>query len=517
LEILVANISNRSKYVVSVVKRDDLTRSFPYDDLKAVKAYVDDLKAQKLKPRVEQEETNIHVRIRNKGHRPQTMTFGSMKEADAFIKKVEAEQAHGLFRDYTKARGVTTVELCELYIEEECPGLKGGDNYAIILRALIADANDELRRRIERRKREYKEFGRFVTPLKANRNPMTSLEWMNRPMTEVTAVDIECFIRDRLEFVAEATVNRQLDILRAVYNIAIKTWGYHVERHPMEGVRRPSFFNERDRRLRGDEEVRLLDAARRHDQLCSVELRTQELLTHARTAASEQKTTYAAKQVIRDAYPQAQREALASYSHVPFFEALVQFQLATAARRGETLALLWENLDFDNQVAKLPTSKNGRPRNLAVRRDILELLDKLPRESDLMFDIGEKELRNAWKRICADARIEDLHLHDLRHEAISRAAESGLFPTVLDLQAYSGHRDLRSLSRYTHIMPTAVAKRLDAAELQRQEAMGHHGRQRMKNTELLNLGATPLSPSGAPKPAVLPTNVITVNFERSAA
>jgi hypothetical protein len=66
-------------------------------------------------------------------------------------------------------------------------------------------------------------------------------------------------------------------------------------------------------------------------------------------------------------------------------------------------------------------------------------------------------------------------------------------------------------------MPTAVAKRLDAAELQRQEAMGHHGRQRMKNTELLNLGATPLSPSGAPKPAVLPTNVITVNFERSAA
>jgi integrase len=168
-------------------------------------------------------------------------------------------------------------------------------------------------------------------------------------------------------------------------------------------------------------------------------------------------------------------------------------------------------------VAKLPTSKNGRPRNLAVRRDILELLDKLPRESDLMFDIGEKELRNAWKRICADARIEDLHLHDLRHEAISRAAESGLFPTVLDLQAYSGHRDLRSLSRYTHIMPTAVAKRLDAAELQRQEAMGHHGRQRMKNTELLNLGATPLSPSGAPKPAVLPTNVITVNFERSAA
>ncbi len=512
-----ANIQNRSKYVVSVAKRDDLTRSFPYTALKAVKAYVDELKGQKLKPRVDQEETNIQVRVRNKGHRAQMVTFSSMGEADAFVKKVEAERTHGLFRDYTKAQGVTTVELCKRYIEEECPKLKGGDNYTIVLGAMIADANNELRKRVEIRKREYKEFGRFITPLKANRVPMGSLEWMNLPMPQVTAVDIECFIRDRLEDVVESTVDRQLDTLRAVYNIAINTWGYCVERHPMQGVRRPSYFNERDRRLQDDEEVRLLDAARRHDQLRSLDLRTQELLAHARTLAAEQKTRYAAKQVIKDAYPQAQREALVSYSHVPFFETLVQFQLATAARRGEMLAQRWDKVDFDKQVAKLPTSKNGRPRNLAVRRDILELLNRLPRDSDLVFDIGEKELRNAWKRICADAKIEGLHLHDLRHEAISRAAESGLFPTVLDLQAFSGHRDLRSLSRYTHIMPTAVAKRLDEAESKRQAAMGHHGRERLKQTELLRLGNFPLPPAGGAFPACIPDNVIQLDFRKSVA
>ena len=86
----------------------------------------------------------------------------------------------------------------------------------------------------------------------------------------------------------------------------------------------------------------------------------------------------------------------------------------------------------------------------------MTLLSTLPRDSELVFDIGIKELTDAWDRICEQAGIEGLHVHDLRHEGISRAVDSGLFPTVLDLQAFSGHRDIRSLARYAHPLASVM-------------------------------------------------------------
>ncbi|MDP4302690.1 hypothetical protein Q8X39_18795, partial [Leptothrix discophora] len=47
-----ASIENRSKVQVTVKNRDDLTKSFEYSAAEAVKAYVAQLKAQGLKPRL---------------------------------------------------------------------------------------------------------------------------------------------------------------------------------------------------------------------------------------------------------------------------------------------------------------------------------------------------------------------------------------------------------------------------------------------------------------------------------
>ena len=506
-----SSIQNRSNYVVSVGKHPELTRKFAFNKLKAAKAYL--LEMRTLHPTrkvdVSQESDCFQVRMRNKGQSQQTLTFDSLAKADQFMKEMDAQQSRGVFRDYTAAYGVTTAQLIERYIAEECPKLKGGNNYATMLSAMLQDSSNLLQKRIEIRKMELKEFGRFITPLGANRAPMTSLEWMHKPLPEVTAVDIETFVQDRLQVVEPSTVDRQLDLLQAVFKVTTSTWGYRVDRAPMEGVRRPKYFNERNRRLSQDEEVRLLDAARQEDQLRSIESRTQELMTHARTEAAQQSTTYAHKQIIKYAYEEARAEALQSYKHIPFFEAFVTYQLATAARRGEALAQFWDRVDFEAQTAYLPTSKNGRPRILSIRRDVLALLAQLPRTSDLVFDISEKELRGAWKRICDGASLEDFHIHDMRHEGISRAAESGLFPTVLDLQAYSGHRDLRSLSRYTHLMPTAIAKRLDAAEEKRLEELGHKGRQRLKHSTMMFLGngVSPAMPTQA-SPAPEASNVV---------
>ena len=55
--------------------------------------------------------------------------------------------------------------------------------------------------------------------------------------------------------------------------------------------------------------------------------------------------------------------------------------------------------------------------------------------------------------------LEDLHFHDLRHEAISRLFEKGL--SIPEVALISGHRDFRMLFRYTHLRAEDIAHRLN--------------------------------------------------------
>jgi integrase len=150
---------------------------------------------------------------------------------------------------------------------------------------------------------------------------------------------------------------------------------------------------------------------------------------------------------------------------VPLFETLLEFLLATAARRGEALALLWTQTFLDAQTAFFPDTKNGRSRTVPVRRHLVQLLNRLPRDDVRVFPISVDAIKGAWYRICERAGIEDLHLHDLRHEAISLIAEAGLLTgrpfSLRDLASITGHRDLRCLSRYTNLCASKLATTLD--------------------------------------------------------
>ena len=61
-------------------------------------------------------------------------------------------------------------------------------------------------------------------------------------------------------------------------------------------------------------------------------------------------------------------------------------------------------------------------------------------------------------RACKRADIEDLRLHDLRHEATSRLFEKGLNP--MQVAAITGHKTLQMLKRYTHLRAEDLAKLL---------------------------------------------------------
>ncbi|ARL23942.1 site-specific integrase [Burkholderia pseudomallei] len=497
-----ASIDNRSKFIVRVQNRADLDRSFPYSQTQKVAQYVDDLKRQGFKPRVERLNDAYAVCIRQKGYPELNRTVDSLEAAEALIQQIEAERARGLFIDYSKAHKETFADCIARYIREECVRHKGFEMETYKLNGMLEDAGCprvDLAPVIEANLAVYPHLQnvKLRTPTGIRvRQGSSALAWLNLPFAQVKTTDIEAFIRERLEGVKPATVDREVDLLSAICRVAIRTWDLHIAKNPMDGVRRPRYFNERDRRLKAGEEARLIAAAREEDRLRSIERRTEELMVTARTQARDLPTVYQKKAHLKAALAACRAEAEADFTHVSELETFVQFQLMTAARRGESLNLIWANVDLDAQTALLPETKNGRSRTLSLRAELIAMLKSLPRHGDYVFNLSVDDLENAWTRLCARAGITELHIHDLRHEAISRVAETGQF-TLIDLQAFSGHRDVRMLLRYAHLCASRLAAKLDDAF---REAPVHKGRRRtvagrISLAELANAPADELPPA----------------------
>ncbi|NNM65050.1 MAG: tyrosine-type recombinase/integrase [Burkholderiales bacterium] len=69
--------------------------------------------------------------------------------------------------------------------------------------------------------------------------------------------------------------------------------------------------------------------------------------------------------------------------------------------------------------------------------------------------------------------IENLHFHDLRHEAVSRLFELGSLD-MMEIASISGHKSLSMLKRYTHLRAQRLVSKLEAGRHKgRQHVLGH--------------------------------------------
>lgn len=142
---------------------------------------------------------------------------------------------------------------------------------------------------------------------------------------------------------------------------------------------------------------------------------------------------------------------------------IVRFALASAMRQEEICRILWSDVDAQQHVAlvrdrKDPREKDGNDQlvpllNLAGL-DALRLIRvqrKYNPRSDRIFPYNSRSVGAAFRRACRKLKIENLHFHDLRHEATSRLFEAGLH--IEEVALVTGHRDWKMLKRYTHLRP----------------------------------------------------------------
>lgn len=515
-----ASIENRSKVQVTVKNRDDLTKSFEYSAAKAITAYVEQLKALGLKPKLASLNNHYAIRARQVGYPTLTLYASSEAEAIEVQQRIESERRRGIVIDYGLAHRTTFASLLIRYLREEAPRHKSFEVEGYKINAVLQDAGlprEDMAAILAAHPNPHPVWKgkQMRKPTSARMSePSDGSRFVRKSFAEVGPEDFRDYADERAQVVAPATVDRELDLFAAVCNIAIDSWRIPCIKSPMDGVKRQHYFNERDRRLSDDEEARLLDAARTEDRTKSIERRLEQLMQEERSDANESSTVYRRKKIVKAAREQYQDEAEQTYTHVALLETLIQFLLMTGARRGEALNLKWSQLDLEAQTALLPETKNGRARKLPIRADLVRMLRVLPRASEHVFPFTVDGLRKAWVRICTAAVLtgdDEFRVHDLRHEAISRVAEAGSNTpggfTLVDLQAFSGHRDTRMLLRYAHLCAQNLAKRLDAAFADTSQVTTHHGVRRLKKGAAVSItdlcgSAPPTAPAPTPLPVI---------------
>lgn len=210
--------------------------------------------------------------------------------------------------------------------------------------------------------------------------------------------------------VSANTVRLELAMLSDLFNIAIIEWGAASD-NPVKRIRKPKLPPGRDRRLTWGEERRILRAA-------------------------------------------------AAYSN-PEMYSIVVLAVETAMRQGEILSLEWKNIDLRTRVAHLPMTKNGSKRDVPLSLRAVDALTRLGIGTDgKVFKYTADGFKSAWRTLIKRLDIENLHFHDLRHEAVSRLFELGTLD-LMEVATISGHKSMQMLRRYTHLKASNLVEKLD--------------------------------------------------------
>ncbi len=156
---------------------------------------------------------------------------------------------------------------------------------------------------------------------------------------------------------------------------------------------------------------------------------------------------------------------------IPFPD-IIEFCVATTMRISEVCRLEWRDLDETNKSIvirsrKHPTDKIGNdsvvPLLDANGYDAFAIIKRQWKDdSARIFPYNSRSVSNLISRAVEATRIKDLHLHDLRHEGISRLFEAGY--RIEQVALVSGHRDWASLKRYTHVRAADLHSRSESVK-----------------------------------------------------
>lgn len=240
--------------------------------------------------------------------------------------------------------------------------------------------------------------------LKTDKHQLKAIEPFlgHKYLHEITVLDLERFRSERLKNGKKpSTVNRNMSLIKSIFNRAVE-WGMlRAELNPATKIKQ---FPEDNMRLR-----------------------------------------FLSKDEIKRLYEQCEGELLN----------LVKVAINTGMRRGELMALTWNDLDISNRHIYIRHSKSGKGRVIPMNQAVLEVVLSLKKSSDRP-NVFSSNHREAYVAALKRAEIKDATFHTLRHTAASHLAQAGV--NLYTISKILGHSTTEMTARYAHLGPDYMAK-----------------------------------------------------------
>lgn len=219
-------------------------------------------------------------------------------------------------------------------------------------------------------------------------------------LSDISPLAVERYKRERAKVVSPATVNRELALLKHLFNLAT-TWGQYAGLNPLRAVKFLAEDNFKFRTLSPDEEKKLIRCAS------------------------------------------------------PYLQDLIVFAINTGLRLGDILNLNWEEVDLDKGVIRRTVQKNSRILELPLneRAETVVRAWHGMRKCQYVFynpETGDqfKDLWLGLKKACRKAEIEGVTWHTFRHTFASRLTRHGA--DLVTVKELLGHSDVSVTMRYAH-------------------------------------------------------------------
>lgn len=147
----------------------------------------------------------------------------------------------------------------------------------------------------------------------------------------------------------------------------------------------------------------------------------------------------------------------------------IKISLFTGARKGNVLAMRWDQINFEKKTWRIPETKNGEPLDVVLPELACEILNarKKSSESEWVFPSSVKENnhfqdpKKAWKRVLQSAGITDLRIHDLRRTLGSWQASLGASSYIIGKSL--GHKSQQSTAIYARLSLDPVRASVELA------------------------------------------------------
>jgi integrase len=324
------------------------------------------------------------VQVRRRGHPASVRTFGKKVDAERWAISIEASMSHGAL------------------------GTNGGPSAGAGAGALFGALLDRYLAEVTPRKksRPGKEIS-LAIPLRAYFGQL--------PVRTITKETVGAYRDTRLATVSPktgatlqaATVRREVSLLSTVITTAMEEWEVPLPKNPVRGVYLPP-ARTRAKRLPADllrlreKRAPLLDACRRYRN--------------------------------------------------PKLAWIVELALETMMRKSEISGIQKSWLDLASRTLSLPDTKAGCQREVPltlrgceILQEALAAASKGPYVFPNRNATGPWAVDKAWRTARSRARVDPLHFHDLRHEAISVATENGAPAQIA--ASIAGHT-VRTQQRY---------------------------------------------------------------------